>query len=500
MRRKRSGEKKEAFPPNGPSQTLSNSLVSPSADDDLKSTASKDRKARYNAKDSSAPDWEERIAGKGSRKASSTKRSANKTQPPAEEYELSWRQVVKKADKVYQPRSDISSSDRDQTPVQNDSDYGAESDNTTDSEITRCPCGSAADSGTMIACDQCNTWQHRICMGFRRKSDVPRMYYCNICRPEEMRPNCVAHPKFKERQMAKDKDEQCEPILLSVKPLELRKLFSADLKAKQNGTRPLCFSELFLRYATLYRTQFGKDRQSVLEGLVVLTEIPRADVKVRLENAIKKSKMAKTASADAVESSNAERGDKRRQHHSGAGSAHAFGNLPNGLPSQSRSSGQKRSRPSPVSPETRFESEHSRQNNVPTSPRREITAREAARMSREERKVKQVMNLFARLEERERDKKRPRLGEPSGSPRVHAVSSPKPNGLSSHSRPGFPPKSPTRNWRLPQSPEPSRVRSSISPATENQKQSHSERPTSALPSPRPQPSEPPDADHNDRQA
>lgn len=330
--------------------------------------------------------------------------------------------------------------------VESESDSGVSEDSLA-SEITRCPCGSKADSGTMIACDQCNTWQHRICMGFRRKSDVPHLYYCNICRPQDMKPNCVAHPKYKERQSAKDIDDQCEPILLSVKPLELRKRFSMDLRAKQNGTH-LSLSEVFTRYANLYRTQFGKDRQSVIEGLVVLTEIRREDVVGRLENAIKRSKMS--SSADNFEIPNGDRSERRKQSHGVPPPTSTLATHPNGVSNHSRQS-QKRARSSSTLQENAVAHlESSKIDSGSISPEKELSSGERNRLSREERKVRQVMTLFARLEER--DKKRPRLGEPTGSPRNSSVSSPRP--LSGPiSRGAYSPKSPTRNLRLSPLPD-----------------------------------------------
>jgi hypothetical protein len=156
------------------------------------------------------------------------------------------------------------------------------------SEETRCPCGSTADSANMIACDECNTWQHNKCMGIRRRGDIPEKYYCHICRPEEMRPNCIAHPRYKERMAGREKNKDFDPALSAVKPLELRRLFSADLKACRDDRSAVSFDDMFRRYAALYRSQFGKDRQSVIEGLVVVTDFSRTDVQDRLEQMLRK--------------------------------------------------------------------------------------------------------------------------------------------------------------------------------------------------------------------
>lgn len=157
-------------------------------------------------------------------------------------------------------------------------------------EITRCPCGSTENSQYMVACDECKTWQHFKCMGLRRRGDVApdKKYYCHICRPHEMRSNCIAHPRYKEKAQSRDRDriKDLDPALSGVKPLELRRLFSADLKAHRLSAEGFLYDELFRRYAGLFRNQFGKDKQSVIEGLTVVTEFARIDVQSRLESVL----------------------------------------------------------------------------------------------------------------------------------------------------------------------------------------------------------------------
>lgn len=55
----------------------------------------------------------------------------------------------------------------------------------------RCdPCGTTQanynedtdEGGTMIECDNCNTWQHARCMGYRTQRAIPSVYNCNRCR------------------------------------------------------------------------------------------------------------------------------------------------------------------------------------------------------------------------------------------------------------------------------------------------------------------------------
>lgn len=300
-------------------------------------------------------------------------------------------------------------------------------------EVTRCPCGSKADCGVMICCDQCNTWQHRICMGFRRKSDVPHNYYCNICRPEEMRPGCVAHPEYFQLLEMEGKDAHCDPILHSVKPLELRKLFSADLKAKREGTEEFRRSQVFKRYAKMYRAQFGKDRASVIEGLVVLTELRRSEVEEKLEHAIKKTKK----DGESLDVSN---GLRRKTSNPNSVPASNI----QGIPPAPRPSAKRGRPPGSVSENNADKLGTPKSLQTGGSPDKDFGSGDRNRLSREERKMQQVVSLFARLEEREREKKRPRLGEPSGSPRSASFASPRPIAASA-SRSGI---SPTGNLNL----------------------------------------------------
>lgn len=357
---------------------------------------------------------------------------------------------------------------------------GAESEKSGDSEVTRCPCGSTADSGTMIACDQCNTWQHRICMGFRRKSDVPNLYYCNVCRPEEMRPNCVAHPKYKERQMArerenKEKGKDFESMLVAVKPLELRKQFALDIRAKRGGSRPFVSEEVFHRYAHLYRTQFSKDRQSVIEGLVVLTDLSRTDVSDRLELAIRRNRESSVGSADGLDTTSAEGAEQRRTPQGTAITAQSMPSQEtNGSHAHSRNAAQKRSRPHSLGIDTSLDAgELTRVGMLSASQSLDKDAMaldvgNGRSLSREERKMQQVMNLFARLEERERDRKKQRV-EANGSPRVASLPSPKPNGVAPTTRVVSSPKSPSRVVKQSESPDQPRGRTSVSPSSDRPK-------------------------------
>lgn len=40
------------------------------------------------------------------------------------------------------------------------------------------------DMGFMVQCEECDVWQHGICMGIEREEDCPDKYYCELCRPD----------------------------------------------------------------------------------------------------------------------------------------------------------------------------------------------------------------------------------------------------------------------------------------------------------------------------
>lgn len=317
----------------------------------------------------------------------------------------------------------------------------------TESEETRCPCGSKENAGFMIACDQCNTWQHSLCMGFGKTAKLPTQYYCHICRPEEMRPNCIAHRKYKEKTTLTEKDwkdakREFDPVLTVVRPVELRKHFAADLKLKAAGHK-LSKGEVFHRYAVLLRNQFAKYRQSVVDGIVVLLDLPRTEVMERLDSTLKQ---IRAGSADKASDDSQQ---KRRVAEASQDEviAEANGSKPHG---HARSHPQKRVRPNSIVLDNSDEGHNSRSDvNHANDSMVDIDADPATSraMSREERKLQQTMKLFARLEEqeREREKKRPRAGESGGSPKTGHPSRPKTPRLS----PQAPAVSPKGSGRQP---------------------------------------------------
>ncbi|KAF8320709.1 hypothetical protein DL93DRAFT_2073355 [Clavulina sp. PMI_390] len=38
--------------------------------------------------------------------------------------------------------------------------------------------------GFMVQCEECEVWQHGICMGIELEEDCPEKYYCELCRPD----------------------------------------------------------------------------------------------------------------------------------------------------------------------------------------------------------------------------------------------------------------------------------------------------------------------------
>jgi len=53
--------------------------------------------------------------------------------------------------------------------------------------IIRCICNNQDTDGTvMVCCDQCDAWQHNVCMGISEVEELlPEHYFCELCRPED---------------------------------------------------------------------------------------------------------------------------------------------------------------------------------------------------------------------------------------------------------------------------------------------------------------------------
>ncbi|ABN66815.2 predicted protein [Scheffersomyces stipitis CBS 6054] len=87
-----------------------------------------------------------------------------------------------------------------------------ENDSHNEEGVVRCnPCGTNQDNydeehdkgGTFIQCDECNTWQHAKCMGFK-KANIPDLYNCDVCDPSLQEPEPVSKPKPVEELSMKD--------------------------------------------------------------------------------------------------------------------------------------------------------------------------------------------------------------------------------------------------------------------------------------------------------
>ncbi|EPY50509.1 histone deacetylase complex subunit Cti6 [Schizosaccharomyces cryophilus OY26] len=96
----------------------------------------------------------------------------------------------KKAEENKEKKTNSKNEERNSVNATNGSISEEENESSKGSEITRCVCGiednddDSSDGGLYIQCDQCSVWQHGHCVGFQKESDVPDVYYCEICRPE----------------------------------------------------------------------------------------------------------------------------------------------------------------------------------------------------------------------------------------------------------------------------------------------------------------------------
>lgn len=58
-----------------------------------------------------------------------------------------------------------------------------------DDEVVRCICGATGDKGLLtqyVSCDECEVWQHNICMGLPIvEKELPDHYFCEECHPED---------------------------------------------------------------------------------------------------------------------------------------------------------------------------------------------------------------------------------------------------------------------------------------------------------------------------
>lgn len=99
-------------------------------------------------------------------------------------YKFSEEPALKKQKAETEPQNE--SSDEEFNPK---SDVASESG---EGDVLCDPCGTNKDNydedndegGMMIECDDCKTWQHAKCMGFRTQRAIPKVYKCNRCEPK----------------------------------------------------------------------------------------------------------------------------------------------------------------------------------------------------------------------------------------------------------------------------------------------------------------------------
>lgn len=73
----------------------------------------------------------------------------------------------------------------------------------------------------MISCEECTAWQHNLCMGITEvEADLPEVYYCEQCRPQDHKELLAA--------MAKGEEPWAARIVARVE---------ADKKKKKKGGR-----------------------------------------------------------------------------------------------------------------------------------------------------------------------------------------------------------------------------------------------------------------------
>eukprot|EP00184_Porphyridium_aerugineum_P005385 CAMPEP_0184706504 /NCGR_PEP_ID=MMETSP0313-20130426/36790_1 /TAXON_ID=2792 /ORGANISM="Porphyridium aerugineum, Strain SAG 1380-2" /LENGTH=1516 /DNA_ID=CAMNT_0027168057 /DNA_START=518 /DNA_END=5064 /DNA_ORIENTATION=+ len=197
---------------------------------------------------------------------------------------------------------DEQSSDNNEEDGEEDSSYSSDPN-----EKTRCPCKSERNIGFMISCEECNTWQHGKCMGIR-PNDAPKNYFCHVCRPEEIRVTCIAHPDFKTNKkngsvLTREKSmdtKQDIPQLRQIRPAELRKLVSSDCK---DGS--INVDDALQKYTNLMRSEDWRS-EYIIDALILVTKLSRAEVSERVDKVLAEARPAapRTASSSSSRQQN----------------------------------------------------------------------------------------------------------------------------------------------------------------------------------------------------
>jgi len=296
------------------------------------------------------------------------------------------------------PETAAGLSDEDVTQVEGDelpekeADENGSGSEEVESEETRCPCGSKENFGFMICCETCSSWQHGKCMGFRRSSEAPDEYYCDVCRPDLIRPSSIAHTKAKDKKSTRDNKSgdqgrnSVESSLLQIKSSELRRMFLSDYRTSTSSesSQSREKSTLFSRWAKLLKTQYLKERDAVITGLEIISGLSNQEVIEKLEECSTDSRKRKSSSRK-------------------------FETLTADSSGRSKESKEKPSFEEQTSPSLK-----AKKRARPLSKDSSNDERYSNGLSREDRKMKHIMQQFQRLEERQ---KRKADGEP-GSPEI----------------------------------------------------------------------------------
>ncbi|OSS47323.1 hypothetical protein B5807_09941 [Epicoccum nigrum] len=106
-----------------------------------------------------------------------------------------------------------------ETPTQSVEPEEEEEEDEDEETIYRCVCGVQREIGgrDMICCDNCDAWQHNICLGLPSSADWgDKPYYCEQCRPEDHKELLAAMARG-EKPWARKKGSKSKPRASDVK-------------------------------------------------------------------------------------------------------------------------------------------------------------------------------------------------------------------------------------------------------------------------------------------
>jgi hypothetical protein len=263
-----------------------------------------------------------------------------------------------------------------------------------DGEITRCPCGSGTYQGFMLACESCGVWQHGKCMGIRRAVDAPEQYFCELCRPDLVRPQSIVHGDTTTKVSKKNRTNRGKRLATS-------SLNEADSKSTSNHSAvaaPIATSDIR-----------GYEPNEAINGMQshAHRSSDSTNISSMANSSANGSKQDTWPVAEPVnhdkQLANTETSSPRESGHDS--------------PKRSRTTGSKGPTPA-ASPDTRSQADlNSPSPWSPQSPN--------AGLSREERKLQQIMQQFQRMEaeaERRRRREAEQHMHTSSSPSAGAAS------------------------------------------------------------------------------